>query len=84
MMAEVVGDRISLINKHSWVAEHGKQNKVTRDISSFLASMKYNQSYLSKSLSTGTKDSRHNEESQVCQTDMIVWPSWSFMHLLLS
>ena len=41
MIAEVVEDRMSIINKHSWVEENRKQDKGTRNISSSLASMKH-------------------------------------------
>ena len=36
-----MGDRKSLTDKHSWVADNGKQDKETSDISSSLASMKH-------------------------------------------
>ena len=37
----VVGEKISIKDKHSWVAGDGKEDKGTRDISSSLASMKH-------------------------------------------
>ena len=41
MIAMVVGDRMSLIDKHSWVAGNGKIDKGTRDILSSLVCMKH-------------------------------------------
>ena len=41
MIAVVVGDRMSLTDKHSWVVGNGKIDKGTRDISSSIACMKH-------------------------------------------
>jgi len=42
----VVGEKISIKDKHLWVAGNGKQDKGTRDISSSLASMKHKETFI--------------------------------------
>ena len=41
MIAVVVGEIMSIKDRHSWVAGNGKQDKGTRGMSSSLAGMKY-------------------------------------------
>jgi hypothetical protein len=47
---------MSIKDKHSWVAGNGKQDKGTRDISSYLASMKHKELFIQINFQQGLKN----------------------------